>query len=188
MTLLANGDIRVLGRKGLQIGFFFDCLGSQASGISHGIISGVANLTRNQSEVPAKKRALQAYIVECLDKGMDPPAIARKLAPKDAAKRKKLRSRIWDTLRSRDMQAAVSSRAQSRQVVGLLPAVQAVNRRAAKGNIPAAKLLMETSGYHDPKHKVEHSGEVVIKVQGASRPAREEKPAIDVPEADVVDD
>jgi hypothetical protein len=41
-----------------------------------------------------------------------------------------------------------------------------------KGNIPAIKLALESSGYHNPRVQHEHSGEVSITIKNAPRPVR----------------
>lgn len=40
----------------------------------------------------------------------------------------------------------------------------AVGRRGRRGRIDAAKLIYETTGFHNPKVKHEHSGDINIKI------------------------
>jgi hypothetical protein len=47
----------------------------------------------------------------------------------------------------------------------------AVARRGSKGNIPAAKLAMEASGFHNPRMDHHHSGKIEIELKGVPRPA-----------------
>lgn len=56
--------------------------------------------------------------------------------------------------------------------VGLVPTVNALVRRAARGNVPAQKLVLEATGVHNPRVRHEHSGEITIKFD-APRPTFE---------------
>jgi hypothetical protein len=73
------------------------------------------------------------------------------------------------------------------QLRGALPeTVAALNRRAAKGNVPAQKLAMEASGFYSPRTTHEHTGDIAITLKGLTRPAAvEDDPVVD---ATVVDD
>jgi hypothetical protein len=84
-----------------------------------------------------------------------------------------------------ELQQDMAAMAQGELILGLPGIAEAVVRRAQRGNIPAAKLAMEASGFHSPKSKVEHSGEISIAVQQVPRP-----PVVqdDIPDATVVED
>ncbi len=81
--------------------------------------------------------------------------------------------------------AAVLGQAQAQ--LEALSAIPAVGRRARKGNVPAAKLLLEMAGYHNSKVDHNHSGEVKISINNVARPPRE-KDVVDIPDADVVEE
>lgn len=84
-----------------------------------------------------------------------------------------------------DFQAMVGSMSMSQLRSGIPQAVEALNRRAAKGNVPAIKLAMEASGFHNPRTTHEHVGEIAITLKGLTRPPAVEDDA--VVDAEVVD-
>ena len=82
--------------------------------------------------------------------------------------------------------AMVSAAAHGEMVEGLIPATQALGKRAARGRPDAIKLLFEASGFHNPRVKHEHSGDINIHLD-MPRPERvvDEDQVVD---AEVVDD
>ena len=58
----------------------------------------------------------------------------------------------------------VGLRAKGQMLVDLAPAVAAVGKRARRGRTDAAKIIMEATGFHNPKVKHEHSGEISVKL------------------------
>lgn len=84
------------------------------------------------------------------------------------------------------LKEAIARQAQGDMLMGLPGSVNALNRRAHKGNVPAIKLHLEASGLHNPRVKHEHSGEIKVTMD-IPRPTMEQD-AIDIPEADVVED
>lgn len=68
-------------------------------------------------------------------------------------------------------------------LVGLKPVVRAMVRRGARGRMDAARIILEASGFHNPRVKHEHSGEVTIKLD-MPRPKFEQDEIVD---ADVVE-
>lgn len=77
----------------------------------------------------------------------------------------------------------VALRARGELLIGLGPAVAGLSRSGARGRVDAAKLLLEASGFHNPRVKHDHSGSIEIKLT-MPRPERQ---AVDIPDADVVD-
>jgi hypothetical protein len=69
-------------------------------------------------------------------------------------------------------------------MVGLVPATHALAGRAARGRPDAIKVLFEASGFHNPRVRHEHSGEIKIKLD-MPRPAFGSDD--EVVDADVVD-
>jgi hypothetical protein len=55
----------------------------------------------------------------------------------------------------------------------------ALVRRASKGNVPAAKLAMEASGFHNPRVKHEHTGDIKVTIDNAPRPPVVEDDVVD---------
>jgi len=116
-------------------------------------------------------------------KGKMPMEIARKLYPEDRKGRLRTYMRIR---RLNDPPERVSRRVMEdvkiAMLVGLGPATRALTARAGRGRVDAVKLLYEASGFHNPKIKHEHSGEIRVKVS-APRPQFE-----DITDADVVEE
>ena len=77
----------------------------------------------------------------------------------------------------------LGAHAKVEMLLALVPATRALGQRAARGRPDAAKLLFEATGFHNPRVKHDHSGEIKIKLE-IPRPAFES----DVVDADVVDD
>jgi hypothetical protein len=135
--------------------------------------------------LPAEK---MEAVVELLAKGVRPPQIAKKLYPKDAKKRKAARRKLWSMVYAdRDLQARVAARAQAEMLVDLIPMTRALTTRAKHTGKPdAVKLAAEMVGFHTPKQKHEHSGEVKIKLD-MPRPKSIDADGEDIVDADVVD-
>lgn len=82
---------------------------------------------------------------------------------------------------------AICEQAKVEMLVGLIPASKKLASRAER-KTDATKLLFETTGFHNPRMKHEHSGEVKITMD-IPRPSFVDANAqIDIPEADVVED
>jgi len=66
----------------------------------------------------------------------------------------------------------MASVARGEAIMNLIPAVQALSRRAARGRTDSIKLLFELTGFHSPRVQHDHSGEIEIKLTGMHRPPR----------------
>jgi len=109
---------------------------------------------------------LHDSLIEALSRGEQPAAIAKRLAPTDLKKRKRVRAKIWKIIRSDPLfHARVAERARGQVIVDLLPAVGAAGRRASRGRMDAVKFVSEATGFHNPRVRHEHSGEVSIKLE-----------------------
>lgn len=138
---------------------------------------------RNKSSDALEPDQVHDAIIECLAKGMTPPQIAKHMYPEadQKAERKRMRTRLWRMIREDPaFQAKVAQRAKAQMVTDLLPATEALGKRAKRGRPDAIKLLMEASGFHNPRVKHEHSGDIKITMD-IPRPARVET------EDDVID-
>jgi hypothetical protein len=124
-------------------------------------------------------------IIACLGKGMSPPQIAKHMYPEDKKARRTMRLRIWRMVREdAQFHVKVAQQAKAQMVTDLLPATQALGRRAKKGRPDAIKLLFEASGFHNPKVKHEHSGDIKVTLD-MPRPKRVE--TLDANDDEVVD-
>src|SRR5205085_2327011 len=98
-------------------------------------------------------------LVELISQGLTPPQIARRLAPDDKKRQKLLRAKLWRMAgRDEKLHKMLAERAQAILIMGLGPAVAALSGRAGRTGRPdAVKLLMEASGFHNPKVNHDHS-------------------------------
>lgn len=119
--------------------------------------------TTDEQEITPQAEAAYWGIVEAYARGMTPPQIAKQVYPNDRKKRLALRQRLWRQL-SRDvrMQQYIAERAQAIMLVNLIPVTEGVVGRAKRGRPDAAKLIFEASGFHNPRIKHEHSGDIKI--------------------------
>jgi hypothetical protein len=85
--------------------------------------------------------------------------------------------------RNEVIQKLIYESAQGALIEGTEDVVQALIRRARGGRPDAAKLVLEMSGFYNPKQRVEHSGEIRITLEGLTRPQAVE----DVTDAQEVD-
>jgi hypothetical protein len=143
----------------------------------------VANLPATIPQVP--KRADQ--IRQLLGRGWTPHEIAEQLAGEDQRKRNVVLTQIRKLAFEPAVQEEVAMVSKGTLMIHMPEVVAAVVRRAVKGNIPAAKLAMEASGFHNPRMDHHHSGKIEIELKGVPRPERvvDEDNVVD---ADVVDE
>lgn len=143
---------------------------------------------RDPATLTEREEGFREAIAELIFLGHQPHEIAKMVYPEDEVKRKRLRNKLRRWVREdADFHARVAARAHGEMVVGLGPSVRALVRRASRGNPQALKLLFEASGFHNPKMKHEHSGEVKIKLE-MPRPPVVEDEAGPVTDAEVVED
>jgi hypothetical protein len=126
------------------------------------------------------------YVVALADRignGEHPRDIARRLHPHDQRQRRLTYKRLrYLALRDARVAAYIADDARLELLVGLKPAVRGLAGRAARGRPDAARVILEASGFHNPRVKHEHSGEIKIKLD-IPRPTIDG----DVVDADVVD-
>lgn len=104
-------------------------------------------------------------------KGYTSSEVAQKLAPNDARRRKIIRQRYRRVVAERP--SIIRSQgmvAQGAFIENFEPIADALVRRARRGRVDAAKLIFEMTGFHNPRVKHEHSGELSIKISGLPRP------------------
>jgi hypothetical protein len=121
------------------------------------------------------KRTRADVIRSLIRKGWSGNEIACKLAPNDARKRKVIRGQVARVVADdEEFQTALMSESRGILVEGLPVATDALVKRAARGRPDAIKLLYEASGFHNPKVKHEHSGDIKIEFANIPRPPRQE--------------
>lgn len=128
--------------------------------------------TRNQSSKELTRP--QEIVLGLLADGHKHTAIATKLAKGDPKKAKVWRATIRRWMYSDALfQQGVANAARAEAGLSLVPVTKAVVKRAERGRIDAAKLLYESSGYHNPRVQHEHSGDIKISLD-MPRPERKE--------------
>jgi hypothetical protein len=104
--------------------------------------------------------------------------IVERLSGGDPEKAKRWRQRLRTWANEPDFQQLIAQYVHGMQILDMGPIIRALTRRAEKGNIPAIKLAMESSGYYNPRVQHEHSGDISITIRNAPRPAPTEDTAI----------
>lgn len=130
-------------------------------------------------------------LIDALDRGEHPLAIAKRLQPTDKKAQRRVRRQLEaHCLQDGRVAAGIVNKSKLTLMVGLGPATKALVGRAGRmGKPDAVKLVFEASGFHNPRVQHEHSGEITIKLD-MPRPKFEADGAIDttsVEDADVVD-
>jgi hypothetical protein len=85
--------------------------------------------------------------------------------------------------RNEALQMLIAEASRGALIEGTEEVAEALVRRARSGRPDAAKLVLEMSGFYNPKQRVEHSGEIRITLEGLTRPQAVE----DVTDAQEVD-
>lgn len=117
--------------------------------------------------------------------GMKPEEALDVLSKGNPTKRTRWRRRLQRWTDDEEFVNLVARFAKGFQVLNLGAELAALHRRAIKGNVPAIKLALETSGYWSPRSVQEHTGEVAVVLKGVTRPAVTEDNIVD---ATVVED
>lgn len=123
----------------------------------------MANLSKSRasSSLPDLTKG-QEVLLECFERGETPADIAKRKYPKDAAKRKALRRKLWRTLqRDSRLQQAVAERGKANLTLGIIPATIGLANRGGR-KTDAARVVLEATGVHNPRVQHEHSGDVNI--------------------------
>lgn len=76
-------------------------------------------------------------------------------------------------------QSLIGEYSKGELILSMPSASGALGRRASKGNVPAIKLAMEATGFHNPRLEHHHSGKIEIELKGVHRPP----PVVDESEA-----
>lgn len=126
---------------------------------------------------PALKGAVTFTKIEddilwTMAEGRSPTMIAKTLRPGDKTGQATMRRRIYNMYKQPRMQDELAARLKLMTIMGLGPAVRALNRKAAAGRVDAIKVLFEASGFYNPRIQHDHSGEIEITIRNAPRPER----------------
>lgn len=144
-------------------------------------------------EAKERREKLQAHFLTAMleTNTWDYREVAKKLAKGNdkVAKRWRQRWRAW--MMQEEFQGMIAEMSMAQLRGGVPAIVDALVRRASKGNVPAIKLALEASGFWSPRSQVEHTGEIAITLKGIERPALvvDEDNSVegDIVEADVVE-
>lgn len=140
---------------------------------------------RTQSTAVQKDNVVKEAIVHALGQGMGPPEIAKVLG-KDRRSQKVWRRRIWAMLEGEELDPLINRRAHAVMKAGLIPMIERLTERAIHlGKPDAIKLIFEASGFHNPKVKHEHSGDISISLNLPRPPQPKHVDAEAVVEEDV---
>lgn len=125
-------------------------------------------------------------IVDWLEQGKTLPELAKRLAKGDRRRANTLRRRFQRMVANDPLlQMAIYSRAKAGLVTAVPGTVEAVRKRAQRGRMDAAKIVLEASGVHNPRVQHEHSGEISVKLD-MPRPKFIEAEAVE--DAEIVDE
>jgi hypothetical protein len=147
-------------------------LGGSAFGrLECGMIWDVALLPEPINRKSEAVERAQAVFLDSLADGKNYKEIAEQLAKGDPRKAKNWRQRFrnW-VIRDEEFAQQLAAVSHAEVVLGTPSIAGALVRRASKGNIPAAKLAFEASGFHYPRVKHEHTGDIKVTIANAPRP------------------
>lgn len=137
---------------------------------------------------PDKDQKLREVIASYLIEGYSPGQIAKAFHGNDKKAKKRMRAKVRKLLANDPKLAEeVGKRGMAKLTARLGPVLDGLIGKAETGNPIAAKLVLEASGFHNPRTQHEHSGEVKI-TMSIPRPAAPEQKTIDIPDADVVEE
>lgn len=118
-----------------------------------------------------RERQQAHFLVAMLESNTwDYREVAKKLAKGDAKRAKAWRQRWRAWMVQDDFQGMVAEMSMMQLRSGIPGVVDALVRRATKGNVPAIKLALEASGFWSPRTTTEHVGEIAINIRGIERP------------------
>ena len=125
------------------------------------------------------------HLVDQIAKGVHPREMAAAMYPDRADRGKRLnlyRKLKRIALGDERVAKGIADDARLDLMVALGPAVAGLRERAARGRPDAVKIVLEATGFHNPRVKHEHSGEINVKID-MPRPTHD----ADVTDAEVVD-
>jgi hypothetical protein len=105
-------------------------------------------------------------LVDQISRGIHPLTIAKRMHPTDRVARRRLYRQLHRAILGDTRVAArLQERLQIEMMVGLGPTVRNLVRLASNNRDPKnIQLLLEATGFHNPKVQHQHSGEITIKM------------------------
>ena len=145
-----------------------------------------ANLPARRTSNSLSDGQLEGLIDRLAD-GQHPRDIAKSLAPGEYRKQRRIRRRLERAmLMDGRVAEGIGAQARVSAMVGLGPAMRRLAKRAQAGHFPSTRLLLEITGYYNPKTTHEHHGEIKISVD-IPRPDFTDGSEAEVVDADVVE-
>ena len=133
----------------------------------------VASLPAPANKSSKKLQTRRDTYRRLVKRGFTATEIAKKLAPDDARRRKIIRGDVrYVIAHDEEIQAMRAASIKGAFYEELDGVAEAVGRRARRGRIDAAKLMLEVTGIHNPRVKHEHSGDIKITLD-LPRPPRQ---------------
>lgn len=145
---------------------------------------------KTKSSLPAPTTAYKTKVAQLLVQGHTVYQIAKRVSNGDKRLASQLRNRIYymagsDEEFQRIFATVLRGKASAE---GLPTAVAGQIKRSQRGRTDAAKLIMELTGFHNPKVSHEHSGDINIKLSLPRPELPEDADQPQVVDAEVVED
>lgn len=142
----------------------------------------LVKMAMSEKQIERRRELQGRFLALMLEKDVLDYREAAKLASKGDPKKAKAwrqRWRAWE--KDPDFQGIIAEVSLARLRGNLLQLVEALNRRANKGNVPAIKLALEVSGFWSPRTTHDHTGEIAVVLKGGHRPpaVTDEDPVVD---------
>lgn len=140
------------------------------SGVCYDLVMGKGSSTiakdGDKDEKAVERDHFAEAVAQGLANGLTPPQIATKLSKGDKRLAKNYRKRIRDMAYRNPgkLREAVARQAAGDLLMGVPGTVKATTRRAHRGRMDAARLVLEATGVHNPRVRHEHSGDIKITV------------------------
>ena len=132
--------------------------------------------TKELTKEEEKAERFKEVTAELIYRGVTPAQIAKALHPEDKRERNKMRKSLLRMVRrDADFAAKIAEKAHGEMVMSLGRVTRALIKRAERGRPDAIKIIFEASGFHNPRIKHDHSGNIAITLN-IPRPEEPEKP------------
>lgn len=131
--------------------------------------------SKNELPTPARGIGIErrATISRLLAKGYTAHEIALHVAKKKGRNYTRIKGQVQRVAAEDQEFRTGQALAMEGGMIMDLPAIgEAVVRRAKRGRVDAAKLVLEITGVHNPKVKHEHSGDITISMNAIPRPEK----------------
>lgn len=134
----------------------------------------MAHQLQKSDKIPMiRQPRVQQFVLENIMAGRSIGQMARRIAKGDRKKYNRWYMTIIHVLNLEEIQTVLMGMAQAGAITSLPGAVDGAGRRAASGRMDGVRWIGEVTGFHNPRVRHEHSGEVKISLN-MPRPVREE--------------